>query len=152
MKKLIPFPYIVGILFFAASCLTDPDCIRINDNVLKVAFLDEDDDRPDTLIVNSVYILGLEDTPVFQDTSFVAMDLPLNLDSTSMTYVINSVQGIDTFAVTYTVNNELITPECGLTTSFNDLEFGEFTFDPDVLILVDQRILNEIETNVQILF
>ena len=152
MKNRIAFLCAVSFPFLVVACLTDPDCIKIEDSALKVVFIDEDDLSTDTLIVNKIFVFGLEDSPIVENDSITRVLLPLNLDSTAMTYVINSVQGVDTFAVTYTANNRLITPECGLNTSFDDLELGEATFDPDNLILVDPRVLNNVETNIQILF
>lgn len=106
------------------DCAVDP-----NFGALKIQFFDRVGDVLKTENIDSVKAIG-SDTLFFISEDLVSsLELDLDPFNNNVTYVFFDNLSTDSLVISYTRINELVSPECGPSIAFNDLQVVTHTFD-----------------------
>lgn len=131
LKRLFPFALLI---LFAISCLDEPDCIGLNNNIVGFTFVSLDEEVGDTIAIEGVKIDGatidgviVKDSQGEQDTIFqpgtktvvTSFTLPLNYFTNATTFELQLDTGFydrDTTIVlnmTYQSDAQYVSEDCG---------------------------------------
>jgi len=146
-----------AIILSIASCRNEIDCTTTATNLVKLSFFDSTN-NVQSLEFDSVFALRLEDSILF-DTTGVAdtiFSLPLNPFQFQTAFVfirttideMDTSQLFDTIEFSYSVQQLVITEECGAVQVYRDLDTLFHTFDS---VFIDQPSLSTLDArNVRI--
>jgi Family of unknown function (DUF6452) len=130
------------------SCGDIPTCVDTETSLVKIKFLD------DTGAPLNITLLSLKATnnemgfPEYADSTLNLLTLPLNPGATTTTFILEQKTGIDTIGLSYTVVAKLISPECGLDASFDNMDTTFTSFNN--LIILERIIHEDVTTNIEI--
>src|SRR5690349_20141752 len=126
-------------LVLAVSCLDDPDCYQLNNNLIGITFRVLGSTKVDTVAFLGVDIDGSDSTFIYQsDTTFLlasGIPLPLNYtrDETDITFRL--VGGASYFMkLGYQANTQFVSEECGSRYELTDLTLLDYDFDSAVVV------------------
>lgn len=150
------FKLFIGMaLILAVSCEKDGDCASISDSVIKVLFLDSASGEPVQQSFDSIFILGLEDTILFEGMTGVNQffNLPVDPFADSVAYIFAQSDTIptvffDTMVFAYSIQQNIISPVCGVEQVFNELSVKTTTFDS--VMIVNDSLITSAPANVQV--
>ncbi|MEM7548146.1 MAG: DUF6452 family protein [Bacteroidota bacterium] len=154
MKDFLLKGILVGILIFTFGCRDDTDCSTSSINFISLSFIDSGTFEVRQSNFDSVFAPGFDTLFVTQaDSLDTLILLPVNPFETEATYVFvgpdrNEEIRIDTVVFSYFPRQGIITPECGPTQFFDDLDTISTTFDS--LVVVQPRLRDFNATNVLI--
>lgn len=124
-------------LLFAFSCLDDPDCFRLNNNVLGIAFRVLGSNAADSVALDSVSMSGIVWKPETEEkTTFVGLSLPGPGENSAVTGLMTFHFGetSKTINLGYRTKVQFVSDDCGARYIYSDLTVSEFNFDQvDVL-------------------
>ena len=126
------------------SCLDDPDCISPTTDFANALFYKFESNERDTLLINTLTVVG-NDSILVSNAEVTQVILPLNPDTTVVTFAFDSELGLDTLVITYEPRSRLVSEECGIDIIIADLAYNKSTFD-SVSIANTAGVLNE-DTN-----
>ncbi|MBT1707084.1 hypothetical protein KK062_02560 [Fulvivirgaceae bacterium PWU5] len=117
MKKSSWF---IFFLILAVSCLDDPDCFRLNNNVVGFAFRVIGSNRADTVRLVMVNVSGTDNYVPDTVTSSVYVPINFTTDSTNVifTYQDGSTRYLD---LRYNLKTQFISEDCGARYEVSDL-------------------------------
>lgn len=119
--------WFIFFLILAASCLDDPDCFQLNNNILGVSFYVMGSGGADTLKATEIVLSGAN--VVYADTA-TNFTVPLNYTTTSTNIVITRADGSkDTLNVTYNAQMQYVSEDCGSRYILGGLAVAEHSFD-----------------------
>jgi hypothetical protein len=101
-------------LLFAISCLDDPDCFRLNNNVIGIAFKKMYDGRADT-----VALIGIQAMGVVRDTTFSKFTytngayVPLDFFKEQTSLTLEGLYDTHHLVVGYDVKAQFVSDDCG---------------------------------------
>jgi hypothetical protein len=104
--------WFVCFLVLAMSCLDEPDCFRLNNNIIGIAFKKMIGGAPDTVALIGVQASGTD--VIFNE--FVLTNgiyLPLNFFTTQTSFLIQGLNGQHTLDLGYDVRTQFVSDECG---------------------------------------
>lgn len=125
MKKTTWF---IFLLIIIASCLNDPDCFRLNSNIIGISFRVMGTGKSDTLRMYGV-TAGNTDSIFYRNTQATGIGLPLDFTTTETQYVFKTTRGDDTIAFRYNVNVQFVSEECGSKFVVENLDTTMYSFD-----------------------
>lgn len=125
-KRIFPSLFI---LLLALSCLEEPDCIALNNNIVGLTFVSLDDEVGDTITIDSIFInyqkvlYTVDDgqvtyqsfTDTTEDASITVSSLVLPLDyfENETTFVFGFGDDNDTLKLSYDVQVQYVSEDCG---------------------------------------
>jgi hypothetical protein len=139
----------IFLVVMVSSCFEEGDCLITNSHTIKVSLSTVN--AVDTVHFDSVYIVGY-DTPVYNDTTLIQVNLPVDPGLTEMTYVFQYLGKTDTLAMSY--DNFVIVPSpvCGALTYQRNLLITKSTFGQDSVVVTERSLLRNVEENAIIYF
>ena len=145
------------LLFFLglAACEDEPGCVSENSSFVRIAFFKIDDTtqrNADEVIVPQIFPVGSGSVVV--DTTLSAraiVALPLNPSQDVATfYVVQEDGQEDTIALRYQREQTLISPDCGPTQRYFNLDTVGAVSTFDSIRIVDREVSDIIGTNIEI--
>jgi hypothetical protein len=115
-------------LLVGASCLDEPECFRLNNNVAGISFRKMSDSASDTVVFDSIWA-DATDSIFFRNVMANGVDLPLNFYDDTTTYYFKGLNQLDTLIVAYTARTQLVSRECGERFVLGDMHVVHSTFD-----------------------
>ncbi|RAW03319.1 DUF6452 family protein [Pseudochryseolinea flava] len=125
MKKATWF---IFLLIIIASCLNDPDCFRINSNVIGISFRVMGTGKSDTLRMYGVTTQNTDST-FYRNTAATGIGIPLDFTTTESEYLFQTTRGDYSIALKYDVNVQFVSEDCGSKYVLENLETTGHTFD-----------------------
>jgi hypothetical protein len=117
MKKSSWF---IFFLILAVSCLDDPDCFRLNNNVVGFAFRVIGTNRADTVRLTRVDVTGLNG--FYPDTVTSSVFVPINFTTTASTVTFSYEDGTTKYVdLEYLLKSQFISEDCGSRYELSDL-------------------------------
>jgi hypothetical protein len=115
-----------------ASCLDNPDCFQLNNNILGVSFKVIGSGAADTLTITRINASsgsGLTLTDTTKKTGSNNLSLPLNnfVDTTAFTFY--TTRGQKFLSVGYQVKTQFVSEDCGSKFVLSDLKVVRHNFD-----------------------
>lgn len=121
MKKSSWF---IFFLILAASCLDDPDCFRLNNNVVGFAFRVIGSNRADTVRLVKVNVSGTEN--FVPDTVTSSVYVPINFTTTTSKITFTYEDGSSKYLeLDYLLNTQFISEDCGSRYELSNLTVRE---------------------------
>jgi hypothetical protein len=119
MKKL---SWPLTFLIIAVSCLEEPDCYQLHNDILGITFRVMGTGQGDTVYLKNFPRVG-------EEARLVSFDTALNyfLESGRLDFELDTASNFLTFA--YNVKNQFISEECGSSFVLSDLRVLEHNFD-----------------------
>jgi hypothetical protein len=124
-------------LIFAFSCLDDPDCFLLNNDVIGISFQVLGSSTPDSLHISSLSINGIQVDSVYADGDVRATaDLSMtkmsvlatrSTDTLRLDFLSNGV--VKTIRLSYDWKVQFVSEECGARYIFSDLFLEGHNFD-----------------------
>ena len=146
-KWFIKWLLIIG-FGLVLSCGDIPTCVDTETNLVKVKFIDEEG-IPKDIFLTKLSAIGNEDGfPEHDDDTLSSINLSLNPGALTTTFILEQTTRIDTIGLSYSVVAKLISPECGLDATFDDMDTTFTTYK--ILEILDIRIHEDIITNIEI--
>lgn len=132
----------------ALSCLDEPDCYNLNNNVIGIAFRKMADNKADTVILIGITINGTDS--VFYDSVLTTgVELPLDVLGTesNVTFQFAGMYGpyVRNVLTTYTSRIQFVSEDCGERFILSDLHLEDHNFDS--IRLVNDQPGKEATTN-----
>lgn len=140
------------IVLLAVSCLDDPDCFQLNNNIIGISFKVLGSTRPDTLFLENITIPGASSVFYHKEgavTVTTAAALPLNFTTDESLIQFNHFGGGSNFIrLGYTTQTQYVSDECGSRFILSDLKTLGHDFDS--LRLVDRQPNKVAPNNIEI--
>jgi hypothetical protein len=117
-------------LFFvvlASSCLDEPDCYSLNNNIVGIAFRKMSDGQADTVFFKQITVDGTDS--VYKDVFRTGLDLPLNYYQNETSYHFEGQTTIYDLHFGYTAKTQLVSEDCGERFVLGDLVVTAPAFD-----------------------
>jgi hypothetical protein len=118
-------------LFFVlvgASCLDEPECFSLNNNLVGISFRKVSDSASDTVFLHS--ISAAETDSIFQlETILTGVDLPLNFFEDKTTYYFDGLNGRDSIVLGYSSRAQFVSEDCGERFVLDGLRVLSHSFD-----------------------
>lgn len=116
------------VLLLTATCLDEPDCFHLNNNIIGIAFKKLEDSSVDTMFVTGLATLD----PALRfadDTSFSRLNLPLNYFANETTYLFGTVDDIKVLRLGYVSQAQFVSEHCGEKFVLSNLHIVRHSFD-----------------------
>ena len=131
------------------GCGDIPTCVDTETNLVKMQFLATDGSAKDIYLAKLSAIGNEDGFPEIDNDTLNSLDLSLNPGALTTTFILEQTSGtIDTIGLSYSVVARLISPECGLDATFDDMDTTFTTYNK--LEILDRRIHEDIITNIEI--
>lgn len=117
-------------LFFvvlASSCLDEPDCYSLNNNIVGIAFKKISDGTADTVFFNRIWAEGTDST--YENTFRTGIDLPLNYFQNETTYHFEGITKNYDLTLSYNAKTQFVSEDCGERFVLSDLVVTAPAFD-----------------------
>jgi uncharacterized protein YkuJ len=117
-------------LFFvmlASSCLDEPDCYSLNNNIVGIAFKKMSDGTADTVFFRQITVDGVNGG--YGDTSLTAINLPLNYYQNETTYHFEGLTTTYDLNLSYMAKTQFVSEDCGERFVLSDLVVSAPAFD-----------------------
>lgn len=117
------------LLLLAISCLDEPDCFSLNNNVIGIAFKKMSDSKADTVVLISVTAEGTDS--VFRaNTILTGIDkLPLNYYQGETVFYFQDLDSARVLHLGYSAKSQLVSEECGERFVVTGLQVLNHAFD-----------------------
>lgn len=137
---------LIGLL---SGCFDDGDCTSTKTDLLQISFKDFDTKKDSLVNIQSIVLTGSDEVFNVKDTTR-SIALPLNPNTSSMT--INFTIDIDEheLILDYTVVPRLISPDCGVETSFLNVTVDDDKYSFDSVAVANSQLDEEIIQNIVI--
>jgi hypothetical protein len=112
----------------AISCLDQPDCFSLNNNIIGITFKKLSNNRADTIGLEGIIPEGIEgiyETPA--NTTFV--NVHLNPFANSTTFQVQAAGEIYDLTLDYSSKAQFVSEDCGERFVITDLKASSLTFD-----------------------
>ena len=115
-------------LLLSFSCLDQPDCFQLNNNIVGISFRVIGTGDQDTVGVFGVH-LGGTDSVFFKNTLFTRTGLPLNYKFDQTEIIFQRPEQNDTLLLGYSVGTQFVSEDCGARYILSDIDLLRHTFD-----------------------
>ncbi|HYG02751.1 MAG TPA: DUF6452 family protein [Chryseosolibacter sp.] len=112
----------------AISCLEEPECVRINNNVAGITFRNLIDGSNQAVLWDEISMVGT-DSIVSGRASVTSFVLSLDYFNNQTTVKFRNQELIDSLVLAYRVQAQFISEECGERYFLSDLKLITHTFD-----------------------
>lgn len=130
------------------GCLTEPDCFDTSTNLVTFAFYDADDELVD-VEMDSLTISGVEGFLIPEDNTFSTFSLPVNPAETEVIFTFYFDTEVETIALNYQSQTEVISEDCGALTYITDLNLLSSSYEN--ITLLNNRLATNAGNNVKII-
>jgi hypothetical protein len=107
MKKII----LIGLGLIMLSCFDQGECSDVSSNILKVSFYNYSDRKTKTIDLDSIKVVGANFT-LYEDESEKEVELPLNPEGESVTFLFYYTGSVSTLEVKYQIKTFPLAPDC----------------------------------------
>jgi len=139
------------IALFAISCLDDPDCFQLNQNIIGISFRVLGATQPDTLYLLRIEIPGT-DSVFHETTARTSVELPLNFTTNetdiTFTHVKKNSVATNFLNLGYATKTQFVSDDCGSRYILSDLEVLGHDFDS--IRIVDRNADKQARNNIEI--
>ncbi len=125
MKKVTWF---VFFSIIAVSCLNEPDCFQLNNNIIVLNFKILGGESDAFVIVDGITSPGT-DSAFYAGTSNSQIELPLNPMQDATEFVFDGAYGINGLQLSYDRQVEFVSSDCGERYTFSNLKIEGHNFD-----------------------
>lgn len=128
--------WFVLFLLMAVSCLDEPDCYQLNNNIIGISIKNFKTFAKDTINVTSIKAIG-SDSVFYQGASGNNLDkiyLPLNFYRDSTLFLFDRHGTIDSLWLGYKARAQFVSTDCGERFVLSDLGVIKHSFDSVRLI------------------
>jgi len=115
-------------LLFIMSCLDDPDCFQLNENLIGISFRIIGSSKSDTLTFSGI-MMNDTDSVFAQSKKVTGLALPLDYIKNHSELFFTSNRGKDTLFLQYKVGAQFVSEDCGSRFILSDLEILKYSFD-----------------------
>lgn len=120
--------WVAGVLVVLLSaCLDKPDCLVSATNIVQIALKKIAVDSANAVTFSSIKVSGT-DSLFYKNKKASSLSLPLNPQATLTTFTFYYGTKIDSVTLTYTIENLVISPECGAFSYYQDLAVSSTSF------------------------
>jgi hypothetical protein len=123
--------WFVFFVLLSVSCLDEPDCFRLNNNIIGITFKKYTDGTASTTVFTT--IKADERDTVFTQASNKVY-LPLNYFQQHTLFLFQREGVTDTLEVLYKAQAQFVSSDCGVRYVLSDLDIGYHSFDSVRLI------------------
>jgi hypothetical protein len=103
----------VFMMFFALSCLEEPDCIALNNNYVGITFKDSAGNA-DTVNIGQLVLIGSQTAILFmEDTTVTSTVVLLDYFTNESNYILRADNQDYSFKLTYTSQAQFVSEDCG---------------------------------------
>ena len=128
-------------LFFLLACTNDPDCQNVEQtDLVSISFGNKS--TGSAILFDSIILNGIGQ---YSDTLAGDMSLPIDISSSSSTYVFNSLNQSDTLTIEYQARPVIFSEDCGVNMAFSGLLVRRTTFDS--VVLLNQKLSSVINNS-----
>ncbi len=113
----------------AVSCLDQPDCFSLNNNIVGISFKRLSNNRADTIGITRIIADGAGVEFVPNDAVQTSVNLPLNLYTNSTTFVVEAGGQMYDLKLDYTSKAQFVSEDCGAKYVITGLRAASQTFD-----------------------
>lgn len=114
--------------WMAVSCLEEPDCFGLNNNIIGISFKKLSDKKADTVAFVMVTAAGTDS--IFYETSLLTGgNFPLDYFSTGTNFTFSGVDGDFDLNTQYKVQTQFVSEDCGTRFVLTDLKAFSSAFD-----------------------
>ncbi len=125
VRKAIWF-FIFGLM--AVSCLEEPECYSLNNNIVGIAFKKLSDKKADTVAMVSVTAAGT-DSVFFSNTLMTGANLPLDYFNDTTIFTFEGVSQTSHLTLSYKSQPQFVSVDCGERFVLTDLKAAFDGFD-----------------------
>jgi hypothetical protein len=122
-------------LLLTVSCLDEPDCYHLNNDVIGISFKKLEDRSTDTLAITA---MGTVEPPLlfYTDTIFTKLFLPLNYFQDETTFFFETAETTHLLRLGYVSQAQFVSENCGEKFVLSTMRVLEHSFD-SVRVLTD---------------
>ena len=128
MKILKSSVLLVFMMFTALSCLDDPECIGLINNIVGVTFRSAVDGKATSIAVSSVVAETASDTLILDATANKIL-LPLDYYADQTTFFLQTADTTYRFVVGYKTQIQYVSEDCGQRYVLSGIEVEDHGFD-----------------------
>jgi hypothetical protein len=141
--------WFIFLLFLAVSCLDDPDCFRLNNNYVGIAFRVMGSSSLDTVFLYGVEAAGLRFSAA--DTTFTTRtDVQVDFFNDQTTFTFLGKDGNHTLALGYSAKTQFVSEDCGPRYILSDLSVLSADFDGDSVRVISKTPTSSQSTHIEI--
>lgn len=128
LKKIAWFLFF---LITSVSCLEDPDCFALNNNLVQITFRRLLDGKADSIVFFRIDAVSAIDSVFDEEVSLTtsSVTLPLNFLQGRTTYILGQALTSDTLTLEYDSRAQFVSEDCGERYVLSDLRVGSHSFD-----------------------
>jgi hypothetical protein len=118
-------------LFFAISCLDEPDCFRLNNNIIGIAFKKMYDGKADTIRFFNLQALAAPDITFIDPATSYASEVyvPLDFFTRETDFTLEALYDIHHLRFGYDVKTQFVSEDCGARYVLNGLSLLQHDYD-----------------------
>lgn len=116
-------------LLFAISCLDEPDCFRLNNNVIGIAFKKMYDGKADTVALIGITAMDAIDTVFSKFTFTNGAYVPLDFFDNQTALTLEGLYQTNHLTVGYDVRTQFVSDDCGARYVLSDLALQANDYD-----------------------
>jgi len=123
-------------LLFAISCLDEPDCFRLNNNIIGIAFKKMYDGKADTVALIGTQAVNANDTIFGRYRYTNELYLPLDFFNKQTSFTIVSLTDVNHLLFKYDVKTQFVSEDCGARYVLTGLSLDTADYDYDSVLLI----------------
>ena len=116
-------------LLFAISCLDEPDCFRLNNNIIGIAFKKMYDGKADTVGLIDIQALSAPNIRFVSSPYTDEVYLPLDFFNKQTAFTISTIDGVRHLLFGYDVKTQFVSDDCGARYVLSNLQLLEDDYD-----------------------
>ncbi len=136
------------LIFSIAACSEFVDCSRETKTTAKISFFKKADGTSLEIAFDTITAIGTDSIFFTAKDTLNIYDIPLDPNSISTTFIFIKASVTDTLNLGYENQFVIIDEDCPPEIAFNNLEILSTSFDS--LIIVENRLLIEVENNIKV--
>jgi hypothetical protein len=146
MRTIIWISFLLSV---SISCLEEPDCVNIRNNVIGVTFKNLTDGKASKQLIDSIKAEGTSIHLIKPDTTASKILLPLDYTQDTTFFTLQIQDTTYHLVLTYTSQPEFISQACGERFVLGSLKVAEHSFD-SVRIVSPKPGVNKNANNIEI--
>lgn len=137
-------------VLLTASCLDDPECFSLNNNIVGISFKKMSTRGADTVFVGALNAAGSDSVFLESPVLMTGIDLPLNYFRDTTDYQFFSYDQIYDLRFTYSSKAQFVSTDCGERYVLTDLRALSSTFDSLRILNTNPKSDNQNGTTLEV--
>jgi hypothetical protein len=129
MNKVKRTTWFIFFVVLAVSCLDEPDCFNLNNNLVGISFKVLGSSKADTLTLVDADVSGLLAELAVDSSAVSSIAIPLNLLQEQSTITLYRPNGTKTINLIYRIQSQFVSEDCGSRFVLSNLEVTGHDFD-----------------------